>query len=275
MVGLVFRRIIFSVSQKNYPVKLGFYLMLSMVLVGGQDRWDWYKQVQRYTLEFSTAVFLVSTYPWHKLYGWLNSESPLKSQISKEQQRNLYSQYELRELTAQNLYLRQLLDLKQRDHLNVKFASAMYETGNFFSRKIILDQGTQDGVELGMAVIDAQGVVGQITKINPLHSEVTLITDSSIAIYIPKLQMRGVLFGARNLEEVMELNYMSVDAPLEVGDVLFTTGLDGVFPVNYPVARISSIVRPAGQAYAKIQCQPMANLVTIRHVMLFQQAQNK
>jgi rod shape-determining protein MreC len=165
----------------------------------------------------------------------------------------------LESLRAENKRLRQLVDAKEKAASEAIFAEIVYAGRDPFSRKVILDKGSQQGVKLGQPVIDAAGVLGQVTRVQPLLAEVTLVTDKDhpIPVQVVRNGLRGVAFGAGD-GSTMELRHMAANAEIEAGDLLVTSGLDGIYPRGLPVARVAKIERDAGFAFAKILCQPIA-----------------
>ena len=159
----------------------------------------------------------------------------------------------LESLRAENKRLRQLVDAKEKAASEAIFAEIVYAGRDPFSRKVILDKGSQQGVKLGQPVIDAAGVLGQVTRVQPLLAEVTLVTDKDhpIPVQVVRNGLRGVAFGAGD-GSTMELRHMAANAEIEAGDLLVTSGLDGVYPRGLPVARVAKIERDAAFAFAKI-----------------------
>ena len=101
------------------------------------------------------------------------------------------------QLEQENLHLRELLQMSQRVQTKSIAADIFYNAPDPFARKVILDRGTQQGVEAGLAVLDANGVIGQVTRVHPVQSEVTLLTDrnQSIPVSVVRNGVRGVLYG--------------------------------------------------------------------------------
>lgn len=160
-------------------------------------------------------------------------------------------------LEQENAHLRGLLEMSQRVPVRSIAADILYNAPDPFARKVILDRGAQQGVEAGLAVVDAGGVIGQVTRVHPVQSEVTLLTDRNQAIPVSVVRngVRGILFGAGRGR--LEMRYVLVDADIRVGDQLVTSGLDGVFVPGLPVATVAAIDLNA-DAFARIDCVPLA-----------------
>ena len=129
-----------------------------------------------------------------------------------------------------------------------------------FSRRIVIDRGLTHDVQAGQAVIDDVGVIGQVTRVFPLVSEVTLLTDKrqAISVQVARNGLRAVLTGAGS--GAMELRYLPANAEVEPGDTLLTSGLDGVYPPGLPVARVMRVERDNAHSFARIECAPLAGV---------------
>ena len=173
--------------------------------------------------------------------------------------------FELLEL--ENQRLRELLDMSRRVEVKSIAADILYNAPDPFARKVILDRGAQQGVEAGLAVVDAQGVVGQVTRVHPVQSEVTLLTDrnQSIPVSVLRNGVRGVLFGSG--QGRLEMRFVLADADVREGDQLLTSGLDGVFVPGLPVANVIGVDR-ASDAFARIDCEPLAAIETSVQVLV-------
>lgn len=163
-------------------------------------------------------------------------------------------------LERENLRLRALLEMRDRQPVKSMVAELLYSAKDPFSRRVILDKGARSGILAGQAVVDEVGVVGQVTRVYPMLAEVALLTDKDQAIPIMNLRsgLRGVLFGAGNGH--MELRYMATNADVQPGDKLVTSGLDGVFMPGLPVAVVARVDRDVTQTFARIPCLPAAGV---------------
>jgi rod shape-determining protein MreC len=181
----------------------------------------------------------------------------------------------LEAVLRENENLRQLLGAQTKLPARAIFAEIVYAGRDPFSRKVIVDRGSQHGVGAGHAVIDAAGVLGQVTRVQPLLAEVTLLTDKDHAIPVQLLRngLRGVAYGSGD-GSTMELRHMAANAEVEKGDLLVTSGIDGVYPVGLPVARVVRVERDAAYAFAKVVCQPVAGIDRHRQVLLLAKAED-
>jgi len=167
------------------------------------------------------------------------------------------------QLARENASLRELLALKPRVSVRSMAAEVLYDAPDPYTRKIVINQGSGQGVVLGAPVLDQHGVMGQVTRVYPLTSEVTLVTDRDAAVPVinDRTQQRGVAYG-------MELRFMAGNADVQVGDQLSTSGLDGIYPAGLPVAKVSKIDRRADSGFARIALLPIALPDNPRHVLV-------
>lgn len=174
----------------------------------------------------------------------------------------------LDQLEVENDRLRKLLAVKEREKANGQVAQIMYTARDPFSRKVIVDKGQQSGIAAGQPAIDESGVVGQVTRIFPFSAEITLITDKdqAVPIQIVRSGQRSVVFGLGNGQ--LELRYMPANADVQVGDLLVTSGLDGVFLPGFPVAKVVNIERDSAYSFARIFCTPVAGVENFGEVMI-------
>jgi len=181
----------------------------------------------------------------------------LRQQLSVQAQRaNLAEQ-----LLLVNRRLRDLIALHQRLDSPSHAAQVLYDAADPYSRKVVLDKGQVQGMRLGAPVVDDLGVLGQVTRVFPLVSEVTLITDRGHAIPVQNTRTgaRGVAYGDTSSHaDALELRFMAANADVAVGDLLTTSGVDGVYPPGLPVARIEKVERRTDAVFARIYCVPLA-----------------
>lgn len=197
----------------------------------------------------------------------LAKEEAAQRQLSEQAQR--VARVEL--LEQENARLRSLLGLRPAVPARTRAAEVLYDAPDPFSRKVVIDIGSTHGVARGSPVIDETGVLGQVTRVYPLTSEVTLLTDKDAVIPTlnTRTMARGVAYGdAAN--DAMELRFMATNADVQEGDVLSTSGVDGVFPPGLAVAKVVKVDRRADSAFAKIALAPVSLPASARHVLVLQ-----
>ncbi len=179
---------------------------------------------------------------------------------------------QVEQLLIENQNLRQLLELKSSVATPSQVAEILFDVPDPYNQRIVIDKGQAKEVALGSPVIDAGGVVGQVTRVYPLTAEVTLLTDRDQSI--PVMNSRT---GARNISSgnilsgtpLIELKFVPASADVKEGDLLTTSGIDGVYPAGLQVARISHIERRVDISFARIHATPLAELKG-RHVLVLQ-----
>lgn len=178
---------------------------------------------------------------------------------------------QVEELTLENQRLRALLDLRSRLDLQGAAAQVLYDAADPYTRKVIIDKGMTHGVVAGSPVIDESGVLGQVTRVHPLVSEVTLLTDRDQAIPVlnTRTGVRSVAYGQPGVGGTeLELRFMAGNADVQTGDILSTSGIDGIYPAGLPVAKVSSVERRAESAFARVLCTPNAQVLSALHVLV-------
>jgi rod shape-determining protein MreC len=174
-------------------------------------------------------------------------------------------------LALENTRLRQLLSLKETLATPSQAAEVLYDAVDPYSRKIIVNKGSMHAVQLGSPVIDELGVLGQVVRVFPLTSEVAMIIDreQTTPVLNTRTGVRSVAYGNPSASgDVLELRFISGNADVLAGDVLTTSGVDGVYPAGLLVAKIEKVERRADSGFAKILCTPKANVLGAKHVMI-------
>lgn len=172
-------------------------------------------------------------------------------------------------LEADNARLRDLLGAAQHVANRAMVAELLEVSPEPFTRKVVLAKGRRDGVYSGQPVIDAAGIMGQITEVNEFTSRATLITDPSHAIPVQSLRtgLRAIVFGT-GAQDRVEVPYLTNQADLQEGDEFVSSGMGGIFPPGYPVARITKIANDPNESFLKVTAKPTAGLNHSREVML-------
>ena len=197
------------------------------------------------------------------------AESEAKKRLALQTQRAA----QVEQLGLENDRLRRLLALRERTSTPGQAAEVVYDAADPFTRRVMIDKGSLGGVQPGSPVLDEAGVLGQVTRVYPLSSEVTLLIDRdhTIPVLNTRTGARSVVYGDPSVHGgTLELRFMAGNADVQQGDVLSTSGVDGVYPPGIPVARVDKVERRADSAFAKITCQPLANTLGARHVMVLE-----
>ena len=164
-------------------------------------------------------------------------------------------------LRQQNQSLRELAALRPRIPQPGIVAEAVMQPRAAGTRRRLLNRGSQHGVAAGQPVIDASGVIGQITRVYPFSSEMTLITDPalSVPVTVQRNGLHALTFGTTSPAR-LELRFQARDADIHTGDIVQTSGLDFLYPPGIPVGVVEQVEAPAGEPFAQVQIRPLANL---------------
>lgn len=176
---------------------------------------------------------------------------------------------EARLLRAEQEHLLAMSPGKSRYAEGGMIAEVLYTARNPFVRKIVVDKGLTQGLKAGMAVIDGEGVVGQVTAVGTFTSEVTLVTekDQSVPVMLVRNGLRAIAVGSGK-DGSIDVPFMPVSADVQNGDVFVTSGIDGTYPPGLVVAKVASVEKNAAYVFAKIMAKPAAGVENHRYVMV-------
>ena len=175
--------------------------------------------------------------------------------------------YEAAQAEAEQL--RKLVGAQEKLESRVIPAEVLYNGRDPYSHKLFIDRGATHGVRPGSPVTDEAGVVGQVTRVHPLLSEVTLVTDrdQAVPVQVVRNGLRAVAFGG-GASGTLELRFMAANADIQGNDRLITSGIDGTYPAGLPVATVVRIERDAENAFARVVCRPAAGVDRGRYVLV-------
>ena len=175
-------------------------------------------------------------------------------------------------LLQENAQLRELLELRDRVTTPGTAAQVVYDAADPYSRRVVIDRGQLNGIVAGSPVIDSHGVLGQVTRVFPLSSEITLLIDRDQAIPVRNMRTgaRSVAYGDPVIAHGggMELRFMPSNADVQEGDVLSTSGMDGIYPPGLPVAKVVRVDKRADSSFSRIYCAPLAKVYGVQYVMV-------
>jgi rod shape-determining protein MreC len=172
-------------------------------------------------------------------------------------------------LQAENERLRQLLALPRTAQVEMLAAEIVRTTPDPFSRKVIISLGASHGVETGLAVIDADGLIGQVTQVSALTAEVTLITDQKQGAPVQDLRNGArVIVSGTGADSLLEIRFLDLHSDLKPGDLLYTSGIDGQWPAGIPVATVMHTEPPRHTPFARAWCRPLGKVGQYRHVLV-------
>jgi len=211
-----------------------------------------------------------------RFWDWITENTAERNELQLEVGRleaeRLLTRAELLQLTAlraENDRLRDLLDARPRSRDEIRVAEIMAVDANPYRHSFVIDIGERDGVYTGQAIIDANGVIGQVLEAGLTTSQAILISDPSHAlpVEVSRNGLRTIANGTGEFDR-LDLPFLPNNADIRPGDVLVTSGLGGAFPAGYPVAVVGSVNRIPQAPFADITAVPAAALDQVREVLL-------
>ena len=256
-------------------VRLAFFISLALLLMVLDARFRYAESIRQGVAILAYPLQWIALAPVELISAssdFFTTQVALKREndsLKSRQLQNANDLLTLEALRAENAQLRRLLEARERLPRRSTLAEILYTGRDPFSRKIIVDKGSQQGIEEGQAVIDDTGVVGQVTRVYPLLSEVTLITDKEqrTPVEVVRNGLRAIVYGG-GTAGTLDLSYMAANADVQADDLLVTSGIDGTYPAGLPVAKVSRVERDAAYAFAKITCIPTSGVEQNRQVLV-------
>jgi rod shape-determining protein MreC len=256
-------------------VRLGFFVSLALLLMVLDARFRYADSIREVVALVAYPLQRVALAPADVLSAagdFFTTQVALKQENDKLKARDLQEASDLLTLAAlraENAQLRRLLDARERLPRPATLAEILYQGRDPFSRRVIIDKGSRQGIAPGQAVIDDVGVIGQVTRVHPWLAEVTLITDKEqrTPVEVVRNGLRAVVYGGGD-KGTLDLSYTATNADVQSDDLLVTSGIDGTYPPGLPVAKVSKIERDAAYSFAKITCIPSAGTDQNRQVLV-------
>ena len=232
-------------------VRLAFFVSVAILLMVLDARFRYAESVRQVVALAAYPLQRIAMAPFDLFHGVANYFSSTAA------------------LQEENNQLRRLLEAQERLSGKSVFAEILYAGRDPFSRKVVIDKGSQNGLQAGQPVIDDVGVIGQVTRVYLLMSEVTLLSDKDQAIPLQVLRngLRAVAYGGAE-GGMLDLRFMAANADIRNGDTLVTSGIDGTYPPGLPVATVARIERDAAYAFARIYLTPTAGTDRYRQVLV-------
>ena len=211
-----------------------------------------------------------------RLWQWLGdsttSRNELELELGRLRAERLLTNARLQRLTAleaENARLRALLDARSTVRDEVRVAEIMAVDANPYEHNLIINVGSRDGVYDGQAIVDADGVVGQVIRAGTMTARAVLISDAdhALPVEVNRNGLRTIAVGTGKIDR-LDLPFLPNNADIRAGDLLVTSGLGGAFPTGYPVAVVDTVTRIPQQPFADVTATPKAALDQVREVML-------
>ena len=216
-----------------------------------------------------------------RLWDWMGesttSRNELELRLGRLEAELRVTRGKLQQMTAleaENARLKALLDAKSQVRDEIRVAEIMAVDTNPYRHNIVIDVGESDGVYDGQAIIDADGVIGQVFEAGIQTSQAILISDPSHAlpVEVNRNGLRTIAKGTGEFDR-LDLPFLPNNADIQPGDLLVTSGLGGAFPSGYPVATVGTVNRIPQEPFADVTAIPMSALDQVREVMLIWSAQ--
>lgn len=265
----------FFVRGPSPVARLMFFTALSLALMATDSRLQYLNNVRQTLMSLLQPLQAVASAP-SNIYAFTNEYFSThhhllaeNQQLKKQALRQNVDLQKLKLLTLENENLRGLLQAQQSLAETSTLAEIEYVGRDAFTKKIVVNRGTNHLIVTGAAAVDAKGVIGQVTRTYPATSEVTLITDKSLAIpvQIERNGLRAIAFG-HGRDNTLELPYLPANVDIKVGDQLVTSGIDGIYPAGLAVASILKMNTSPDSPFARIVCVPTAGIENSRQVLL-------
>jgi rod shape-determining protein MreC len=258
--------------------RLVFFAVLSLLLMFVDARYRYLESTRSALSILVSPIQRLATLPsalWEKAGDFFITQSTQRGLIkqnddlSQQHQTDAAQLLQLQALQLENQQLRNLDGLPIRSEFTTQLVEVIYAERDIFSRKVLINKGADADVQLGQVVMDDNGIVGQITRVYPWLSEVTLITEKDHAVPVQVLRngLRAIVFGAGDTSQ-LSLRYMPNSADIQNDDVLVTSGIDGIYPPGIPVARVIKVEHDAAYPFAHIVCLPLAGVDKHRHLLI-------
>jgi rod shape-determining protein MreC len=256
-------------------VRLFFFATLSLALLVLDARFRYAEGLRSALALVAYPLQRVATAPFElasRVGGYFTLQSQLIEENERLRAKALAFSQDAQRLQASEsdaAQLRKLIGAAESSPVKSSPAEILYSGRDPYAHKVFIDRGSQQGVRPGSPVADESGIVGQVTRVHPLASEVTLLTDQDQAIPVQVVRngLRAVAFGA-GASGMLELRFMAANAEIQNGDRLVTSGIDGTYPPGLPVAVVVRIERDAEHSFARIVCKPAAGVDRGRFVLV-------
>ena len=255
--------------------RLAFFSALSLALMATDSRLQYLGSLREHLMVVLQPLQLIANAPtmlydstneYFSTHHRLLNENEL---LRKQSLAHAVSLQKMKALELENSHLRELLQANQSLEELSQLGEILHVGRDPFTKKIIVNRGSVHHVAEGAAVVDARGVIGQVTRAYPATSEVTLITDKSltIPIQIERNGLRAIAFG-HGRDNTLDLPFLPANVDIKPGDKLITSGIDGIYPKGLAVATVTSIQTSPDSPFARIICQPTGGIENHKQVLL-------
>jgi len=256
-------------------VRLFFFATLSLALLVIDARFRYVEGLRNWLALAAYPLQRAALAPFEigeRVAGYFSTQTRLVSENERLRAKALeYSQDAQRFQAAQAeaAELRRIINAGERLELKTIPAEVLYASRDPYAHKIFIDRGQVQDIKPGSPVADEAGVIGQVTRVHPFVSEVTLLTnpDQAVPVQVVRNGLRAIAFGG-GASGMLELRFTAANAEVQNGDQLVTSGIDGTYPAGLPVATVVHIERDADHTFARVLCRPTAGVDRGRYVLV-------
>jgi rod shape-determining protein MreC len=261
--------------------RMVFFCALSIIMMAMDARLNYLSQVRQAVIGALHPFEMMANAPseWYRdIKKYFSAHNQLVQENYALKQQAFEHKVMLQRLTtieAENVHLRSLLNGNIPIQPKAILGEISHTGRDPFTSVVVVNRGSQHNIKAGQAVVDSKGVIGQVTRVYPFSSEVTLITDKdlSIPIQIERNQLRAIAFGEGN--NTLDIPFLPTNVDIKVGDKLVTSGIDGIYPAGLAVATVSKIQQNQESPFAKIICTPIAEVTNHLQLLLLDLPQDK
>src|SRR5947209_16141352 len=256
-------------------VRLFFFASLSLALLVVDARFRYVDGLRSWLALAAYPIQRAATWPIDVAMS-LGSYFSTQASLIEENQRlrtqllaSVQDAQRYQELQSEATEMRRMIGATEKMPVLAMPAEVLYLSRDPYAHRLFIDRGSVQGVQAGSPVADDTGVVGQVTRVHALLSEVTLLTnpDQAIPIQVVRNGLRAVAFGG-GASGMLELRYMPANAEVQNGDRLVTSGIDGTYPAGLAVASVVRVERDAEHSFARVVCKPAAGIERGRYVLV-------
>ncbi len=261
------------VREMGVPARFGLYVLICLLLLALDTRYSALSGVRAGLNAVLHPLQMALAQPWYWMQnaaGFFVTHAELSTEntlLRQQQERMRANMQDRQSLSVENAKLRALLALPPRPGVTPVAGEILETVPDPFSRKVVINRGTAHGISAGWPVVDAVGLVGQVTRAYPWTSEVTLLTDRDQGAPVQNLRngLRLIVSG-QGSDNLLEVRFLDMHADLKSGDLLYTSGIDGVYPAGIPVAQVVRTEPPRNTPFARALCQPLGGVGQYRHM---------
>lgn len=262
-------------SSPTLTLRLILFCALSVALMTMENRNEKLLLVRDFLAQLVYPVQYLVSLPgkaYQELDDYLVTHASLLEENRRLRQSQILLQSRLQQfdiLSAENQRLNGLLSSSRKITHRVLVANLLAVDLDPFRKNVLLDKGSSDDVYVGQPIIDASGVMGQVTQVTGSSSTALLLSDPghSVPVRVIRNGLRSIANGTGRTDR-LRLDYIPGNGDVEEGDVLVTSGLGRRFPADYPVATVTHVSRPSGEPFATVYAEPAAGLDSSHQVLL-------